>query len=157
MSFEMLALIELVVLISTFAVSLAAARRILTGKPTVGRAAATVMVWTGLFGSLPYLVFVASHRYLPRGELGTVPGFLLGSLPLAMLSAPVIGLVMVLRHLARHLQMPDPHFAPGHPQTDIPLQDRPTGTHEPEDDRGSGATARPSTATDRAASSGVRC
>ncbi|MER3396726.1 MAG: hypothetical protein C4318_01760 [Acidimicrobiia bacterium] len=61
------------------------------------------MIWTGIFGSLPYVVFVASARIVDKPGIGPFAGAILGSLPIGMLLAPFIGLYMVIKRFSRFL------------------------------------------------------
>jgi len=107
---NLLAAFVLLVASASFLTALLVSRRILAHRPTIGRGLATVVVWTGFFGSLPYVVFVAAHATVKARPLGAFASIVLGLLPFAMLSAPVIALVMVLRQYARFMKLQEPSF-----------------------------------------------
>ncbi len=61
------------------------------------------MVWTGFFGSVPYLFFVATHPLVRGTGLDWFSSAVLGSLPISMLLSPFVGLYMVLKRFSRHV------------------------------------------------------
>ncbi len=97
-----------VLAVACFAVSLTASRRLLGPPPTLARSLGAVMLWTGFFGSVPYLFFVATHHMVRGTGLNWFSSAVLGSLPISMLLSPFVGLYMVLKRFSRHIAETSP-------------------------------------------------